>query len=110
MGLIRRLRVTQGAMERAMLVVCLRDQIRNKEIRKRIRVTDIAQLVAKLSGNGRGQDGCWGPKVLAWRTLTGKSSVDRPLTRWTDEIKRVAGSLWTQAAQNCCIRKSLQWT
>ncbi|CAH2216129.1 jg23202 [Pararge aegeria aegeria] len=31
MGLIRRLRVTQPAMERAMLGVSLRDQIRNEE-------------------------------------------------------------------------------
>ncbi|CAH2265472.1 jg10057 [Pararge aegeria aegeria] len=35
-------------MERAMLGVSLRDQIRNEEIRKRIRVTYIAQRVAKL--------------------------------------------------------------
>ncbi|CAH2237722.1 jg13474 [Pararge aegeria aegeria] len=48
MGLIRRLRITQRAMERAMLGVPLRDQIRNEEIRRRIRVTDIAQRVAKL--------------------------------------------------------------
>ncbi|CAH2217628.1 jg23289 [Pararge aegeria aegeria] len=43
MGLIRRRRVTQQAMERAMLGVSLRDQIRNEEIRRRTRVTDIAQ-------------------------------------------------------------------
>ncbi|CAH2235721.1 jg1537 [Pararge aegeria aegeria] len=48
MGLIRRLRVTQRAMERAMLGVSLRDQIRNEEIRRKTRVTDIAQRVAKL--------------------------------------------------------------
>ncbi|CAH2251132.1 jg11818 [Pararge aegeria aegeria] len=45
---IRRLRVTQRAMERAMLGVSLRDQIRNEEIRRRTRVTDIAQRVARL--------------------------------------------------------------
>ncbi|CAH2243723.1 jg8782 [Pararge aegeria aegeria] len=43
MGLIRRLRVTQRAIERAMLGVSLRDQIRNQEICRRTRVTDIAQ-------------------------------------------------------------------
>ncbi|CAH2236082.1 jg3652 [Pararge aegeria aegeria] len=56
MGLIRRLRVTQRAMERAMSGVSLRDQIRNVVIRRRTRVTDIAQRVAKLkwqwAGNG----------------------------------------------------------
>ncbi|CAH2243980.1 jg25392 [Pararge aegeria aegeria] len=48
MGLIRSLRVSQRAMERAMLGLYLRDQIRNEEIRRRTRVTDIAQRVAKL--------------------------------------------------------------
>ncbi|CAH2235778.1 jg7635 [Pararge aegeria aegeria] len=31
---------------------------------------------------------------------TGKRSVGRPPTRWTDDIKRVAGSRWKQAAQD----------
>ncbi|CAH2219636.1 jg23931, partial [Pararge aegeria aegeria] len=38
----------QQAMERAMLGVSLRDHTRNEEIRRRTRVTDIAQRVAKL--------------------------------------------------------------
>ncbi|CAH2250503.1 jg9595 [Pararge aegeria aegeria] len=44
-------RVTKRAMERAILGVSLRDQIKNEEIR---RATDIAQRVASYSGNGRG--------------------------------------------------------
>ncbi|CAH2217224.1 jg22441, partial [Pararge aegeria aegeria] len=79
MGLIRRLRVTQRAMERAMLGVSLRDQIRNEEIRRRTRVTDIAQRVAKLKWQWAGHiarrtDGRWGLKVLEWRPRTGRRS------------------------------------
>jgi hypothetical protein len=48
MGLTRRLTVTQRAMERAMLGVPLGDQIRNDEIRKRIKVTDIARRITDL--------------------------------------------------------------
>ncbi|CAH2218391.1 jg4437 [Pararge aegeria aegeria] len=71
MGLIRRPRVTQRAMERVMLEISLRDRTSNVEIRRRTRVTDIAQRVAKLkllwAGNiVRRKDGRWGPKVLEW--------------------------------------------
>ncbi|CAH2240183.1 jg10124 [Pararge aegeria aegeria] len=72
MGLIRRLRITQRSIERAMLGVSLRDQIRNEEIRRRTRVTDIAQRVARLKWKwaehiARRTDGRWGSKVLEWR-------------------------------------------
>ncbi|CAH2236725.1 jg16965 [Pararge aegeria aegeria] len=61
-----------GGMARAMLGVSLRDQIRNVEIRRRTRVTDIAQRVAKLKWQWakhivRRKDGRWGPKVLEWQ-------------------------------------------
>ncbi|CAH2235898.1 jg9884 [Pararge aegeria aegeria] len=55
MGLIRRLRITLRAMEKAMLGVSLRDQIRNEETCRRTRGTDIVQRVAKLqASHGRG--------------------------------------------------------
>ncbi|CAH2232427.1 jg19361 [Pararge aegeria aegeria] len=103
MGCIRRLRVTQRALERAILGVSLRDQIRNEEIRRKTRVTDVAQLVAKLKWQlaghilSRRMDGCWSPKVLEWQPRTGKRSVGRPPTRWIDYNKRVAERRWTKA-------------
>ncbi|CAH2236034.1 jg7325 [Pararge aegeria aegeria] len=105
MGLISMLRVTQRAMERAMLEISLRDKIRNVKIRRRTRVTDITQRVAKLKWQLAGhivrrRDGRWGPKVLEWQPRTGKRSVGRPPTRRTDDLRRVAGSRWIQAAQN----------
>ncbi|CAH2257136.1 jg11966 [Pararge aegeria aegeria] len=72
MGLIRRLRVTQRAMESAMLGVSLCDQTRNVKLRRRTRFTDIAQRVAKLKWQWSGhivrrRDGRWGPEVLEWQ-------------------------------------------
>ncbi|CAH2248507.1 jg18536 [Pararge aegeria aegeria] len=92
-------------MEKATLGVSLRDQIKNEEIRRRTRVTDIAQRDAKLKWQWAGHiarrtDGSWGSKVLEWQPRTGKGSVGRHPTRWTDYIKRDAGSRWIQAAQN----------
>ncbi|CAH2238508.1 jg5689 [Pararge aegeria aegeria] len=55
MGLIRKLRDTQRVMGRAMLgvsLVSLRNQIRNEEIRRRTRATDIARRVAKWQWAG----------------------------------------------------------
>ncbi|CAH2208482.1 jg22865 [Pararge aegeria aegeria] len=115
MGLIRRLRVSQRAMERSILGASLRDRISNVEIRRRTRVTDIAQRVAKLKWQRAGhivrrRDGRWGPKVLEWQPRTGKRSVGQPPTRWTDDIKSFAGSRWIQAAQNRGIWIFLQKT
>ncbi|CAH2218147.1 jg26772 [Pararge aegeria aegeria] len=115
MGLIRSLRVTQGTMERAMLGVSLRDQIRNEEICRRTRVSDIAQQVAKLNWQwaehiARRTDGNWGLKVLEWQPRTGKRRVGRLTTRWIDDIRRVAVSRWTQAAQDRGLWNSLQKT
>ncbi|CAH2245669.1 jg6565 [Pararge aegeria aegeria] len=59
-------------------------------------VTDIARRIAKLKWQwvghiARRTDGRWGLKVLEWRLRTGKRSVGRPPTRWTDDVRRVAG-------------------
>ncbi|CAH2236891.1 jg20300 [Pararge aegeria aegeria] len=62
------------------------------------------------------RDGRWGPKELEWQPRTCKHSVGRPPMRWTDDIRRVAGSRWIQAAQNRgiwnCLQKTFvqQWT
>ncbi|CAH2235396.1 jg5964 [Pararge aegeria aegeria] len=69
-------------MERAMLGVSLRDQIRNEEIRRRTSVTDIVQRVVKLkwqvSGHiARRTDGRWSSMVLERQPRTGKRSVGR---------------------------------
>ncbi|CAH2265636.1 jg15720 [Pararge aegeria aegeria] len=48
-------------------------------------------------------------KVLEWRPH-GKRSVGRPPTRWTEDIKLVAGSRWKQAAQDHGFWNSLQKT
>ncbi|CAH2218167.1 jg21448 [Pararge aegeria aegeria] len=96
MGLIRRLRVTLRAMEGAMLGVSLRDQIRNEEICRRTRATDIAQRVAKLKWKWAGHIARRTLDVGVPRCWNGDPAQInggcQPPTRWTDDIKRVAGS------------------
>jgi hypothetical protein len=96
MGFIRRLNVTQRAMERAKLGVSLRDRIRNYEIRKRTKVIDIARRIADLKWQWSGYivrrtDGPWCGKGLEWRLRTERRSVGPP-TRRTDDLVKVARS------------------
>ncbi|CAG9114637.1 unnamed protein product [Plutella xylostella] len=102
-GLIHKLRVAQRAMERAMLGVSLRDRIRNEEIRRRTKVTDIAKRISTLKWQWAGHvarraDDRWSRKVLEWRPRVGKRRVGRPPTRWSDDLRKVAGSRWMQMA------------
>ncbi|CAH2211069.1 jg15741 [Pararge aegeria aegeria] len=87
-------------MEQAMLEDSLRDRNRNDEIRRRTKVTDIAQRINKLKwrqGQWAGHvcrrtDGRWGRRILEWRPRIGKRSVGRPPARWTDDLIKVTGS------------------
>ncbi|CAH2217718.1 jg17 [Pararge aegeria aegeria] len=108
-------------IERAILGLSLRDRIRNDEIRRRTKVTDNAQRISKLKWQWAGHvcrttDGRWGRRVLQWRPRIGKHSVGRPRVRWTDNLKKVAGSGWIRKAEDRVWWRSLgkayvqQWT
>ncbi len=120
-GLVHKFRVTQRAMERAMLGVSLRDRIRNDVIRERTNVTDIARRISKLKWQWAGHvcrrtDGRWSRRVLEWIPLLGKRSVGRPPARWTDDLRRVAGVGWMRKAEDRDIWRRMgetyvqQWT
>ncbi|CAH0731533.1 unnamed protein product, partial [Brenthis ino] len=104
-GLVHKFKVAQRAMERAMLGVSLADRIRNEVIRQRTKVTDIARRISSLKWKWAGHvarrtDGRWSRSVLEWRPRLGQRSVGRPAARWTDDLRKVAGSGWMQAAQD----------
>uniref|UniRef100_A0A2H1X113 SFRICE_034200 n=1 Tax=Spodoptera frugiperda TaxID=7108 RepID=A0A2H1X113_SPOFR len=42
----------------------------------------------------------WGQCVLQWRPRLGKRSVGRPPARWSDDIRKVAGSGWMRRAED----------
>ncbi|CAG9116424.1 unnamed protein product [Plutella xylostella] len=111
-GLVHRFKVAQRAMERAMLGVSLMDRIRNEVIRQRTKVTDIAVKICKLKWQWAGHicrrtDNRWGRRDLEWRPRTGKRSVGRPPFRWTDDLRRVAGSGWMRKAEDRVLWRSL---
>lgn len=70
-GFVHKLKVAQRAMERAILGVSLCDRIRNEEIRRRTKITDIARRISKLKWPWAGHiarrtDNRWRIKVLEW--------------------------------------------
>ncbi|CAH2083561.1 unnamed protein product [Euphydryas editha] len=120
-GLVHRFKVAQRAMERAMLGVSLKDRIRNETIRERTKVTDVAQRISTLKWQWAGHlcrrtDGRWSRRVLEWRPRIGKRSVGRPPTRWTDDLRRIAGVGWMRIAESRDVWRELgeayvqQWT
>jgi hypothetical protein len=101
----QKLKCVQRAMERQMLGVSIRDKIRNEEIRRRTKVTDIATRIAKLkwqwAGHVARQDSeRWSPIILNWRPWSNKRGVGRPQKRWIDDIVQVAGRGWQRIAQD----------
>ncbi|CAH2215566.1 jg8893 [Pararge aegeria aegeria] len=89
-------------MERAMLGVSLRDQIRNEK-NKNYRHSSASRKAKVQMGGAHSSENRWtlGAKVLDWRPRTGKRSVGRP---------RSVGSRWKQAAQDRGFWNSLQKT
>nr|ADI61810.1 endonuclease-reverse transcriptase [Bombyx mori] len=119
--LVHKLKVTQRAMERAMLGLSLRDRIRNEVIRAKTKVIDIARRVSKLKWQWAGHicrrtDNRWGRRVLEWRPRTGKRSVGRPPARWSDDLRKAAGSNWMRRTEDRVQWRTLgeayvqQWT
>lgn len=100
-----KLRVTQRAMERAILGVSLRDRIPNEIIRQRTGVIDVIEKITTLKWNWAGHvarrtDGRWSKKLLEWRPRhEAYRSRGRPPTRWTDDIRKICGN-WIQMAQD----------
>lgn len=107
------LRVTQRAMERIMLGVRLIDKIPNTEIRRRTRVTDIMDKIARLRWQwvahvARQNTEKWSYRVTFWRPRETKRSVGRPRKRWIDDIVTIAGKQWMRTARNKKAWKQLE--
>lgn len=104
-GLIRRIKVAQRAMERALFGDSLRDQIRNEEIYRRTKIVHsltYCEIETHCHFNEQSvpTDGCWGRKILEWWPQTIKRSLDTPPTRCTNGLLKITGIFWDQAEQD----------
>jgi len=76
-------------MERAMIGITLRDRIRNEEILRRTKVTDVLRLVAQLKCRWTGHvarqdDHMWAHRILVWRPRETKRSIGRSQRRYPE--------------------------
>lgn len=101
---VHKMRVAQRAMERAMLGISLLDRVRNTEIRRRTKVVDIGDRIAKLKWRWAGHlarfgDGRWCKALTEWWPMESTRSRGRPLARWVDDIEAIEGKTWMKTAQ-----------
>ena len=92
-------------MERRILNINLQDRITNTEIRKRTKVKDVIEKICALKWNWAGHIGRmtynkWTRRIIEWRPWENKRSRGRPQTRWSDDIKRLAGHDWMRKTSN----------
>ena len=98
------IQITQIKMERKILQVSTRDRIRNTEIRNRTQVKDamITAQIAKWRWAGhtiRLNKDRWPNITTVWDPRQGERRPGRPRARWADELKKIAGNLWTRTAK-----------
>jgi hypothetical protein len=79
--------------------------IQARKIRQRNKVTDIAHRISVLNWQWADHISCrtdkrWGIRVQEWRTRLGKRSVERPQTRWSDDLRRTARRSWMRVAED----------
>lgn len=99
------IQTTQRKMERKILHISLRDRVKNTTIRERTQVKDAAHSAQILKWKWAGHvirlnPDRWAHITTVWEPRKGERRPGRPNTRWADEMKKHAGSLWTRTAQN----------
>lgn len=103
-NIIKQLQITQRRMERIILGITLQDRKTNQWIRDKTKMPDIAVIIAGMKWRWAGHvarmdDTRWTKRIVNWRPWEGRRSVGRPMTRWRDDIKKVAGINWIGKAQ-----------
>jgi Reverse transcriptase (RNA-dependent DNA polymerase) len=108
-----RFRVTQRAIERAMLNISLKDKIKNEDIRRRTKVRDVIEEIAakkwRWAGHiARQHSSRWTLRILQWRPRETKRSRGRPQRRWVDDIREAGSKNWIRQAADRQTWKNME--
>lgn len=95
----------QRGMERSMLGIRKIQKINHTKIRSKTKTIDALSHSLKLKWKWAGhitrlEDRRWSNMVTSWKGPPGKRSRGRPLARWEDDLKKIAGSTWQQIARD----------
>jgi hypothetical protein len=100
-----RLAVSQRRMERIMVGVTLRNRKTNEWLRGATKVTDIVESYRKRKWNwgqriAKMDEERWTRRVVEWQPRMGHRGRGRPVRRWRDDFKNIAGTNWFRVARN----------
>ncbi|CAD5228000.1 unnamed protein product [Bursaphelenchus okinawaensis] len=88
----------QRRMERAMLGLTLRDEVRSRQIRARTKLKDVVEVAITIKWKMAAKIARAGNERLDWKVLNwipeGKRRVGRPRMRWEDEFVELCGRDW----------------
>lgn len=108
---MRKLETCQNAMERSMLGKKKSERIRTTTIKKLTRLKDVAVTVKKLKWKWTGHIlrgiNKWSKTIINWYPKYKTRKRGRPFKRWTDELKAMAGSLWSRLAGDRMVWRQL---
>lgn len=101
---IKKLETCQNSMERSMMGKRLSDRIRVDTIKEYTKTKHVTSTIKKLkwrwSGHIIRDKDKWSKSIMNWFTSHMKRKRGRPSRRWVDDIKAVAGGLWTRTAKD----------
>lgn len=108
-----KIRTCQRSMERSILGLKLKDKQRSSVIRRKTKVinavTHAMRLKWKWAGHMiRTKGERWTKLVTIWKGPTGKRARGRPIDRWTDDLRKVAGDNWMDTARDRVHWKQLE--
>ena len=101
-------------MERSILKISKVQKIRSDTIRQKTKITDALTHALTLKWRWAGHisrysDGRWTVETTRWKGPTsGKREVGRPIKRWTDDIRKIAGKRWMKRGKDRKAWKELE--
>ncbi|GBP94035.1 Putative uncharacterized transposon-derived protein F52C9.6 [Eumeta japonica] len=103
----------QNGIERSVLGVRRKDKIRLNKIKNETKFKDANKVCKTLKWKWAGhmlreKNEKWTRIISEWYPRDGKRNKGRPIKRWEDDIKGVAGPEWTRIARDRDRWKSLE--